>query len=229
MRRRAGSPSASFFVRSLVLSGSRWPIAHWPSPRARRGLVERSGGDMGDPCGCDGLGQSSSDGQTAHAAGTHQVDVQAHDETQSCGDHEIKCDISGGQSHAGSIIRTRRSAPGVRTLDGMSEVVARPRGVLATSRRLFTGTVGICFRHRVTGLAAEAAFFALVSLPPLALGVVGAIGALAPHLPADTVEHVRRSLLDASGTVLNQTTIDHTVAPLLKDVLSGGGSGFKFT
>jgi membrane protein len=184
---------------------------------------------MGDPCGCDGLGESSSDGQTAHAAGTHQVDVQAHDETQSCGDHEIKCDISGGQSHAGSIIRTRRSAPGVRTLDGMSEVVARPRGVLATSRRLFTGTVGICFRHRVTGLAAEAAFFALVSLPPLALGVVGAIGALAPHLPADTVEHVRQSLLDASGTVLNQTTIDHTVAPLLKDVLSGGGSGFKFT
>jgi membrane protein len=111
----------------------------------------------------------------------------------------------------------------------MSEVVARPKGVLATSRRLFTGTVAICFRYRVTGLAAEAAFFALVSLPPLALGVVGAIGALAPHLPAQTVDQVRQSLLDAAGTVLNSSTIDHTVGPLLDDVLKGGGSGFKFT
>ena len=37
-------------------------------------------------------------------------------------------------------------------------------------------TVGTCFRNRVTGLAAEAAFFALLSLPPLLFGLAGSIG-----------------------------------------------------
>jgi membrane protein len=79
----------------------------------------------------------------------------------------------------------------------------------------------------VTGLAAEAAFFALVSLPPMALGVVGALSLLAPHLPADTVEQVRQSIINASGTVLNQSTVNNTVTKLLDDVLKG--DGIKFT
>ena len=42
--------------------------------------------------------------------------------------------------------------------------------------RLVVSTVGTCFRNRVTGLAAEAAFFALLSLPPLLFGLAGSIG-----------------------------------------------------
>ena len=42
--------------------------------------------------------------------------------------------------------------------------------------RLVVSTVGTCFRNRVTGLAAEAAFFALLSLPPLVFGLAGSIG-----------------------------------------------------
>ena len=42
--------------------------------------------------------------------------------------------------------------------------------------RLVVSTVGTCFRNRVTGLAAEAAFFALLSLPPLIFGLAGSIG-----------------------------------------------------
>ena len=30
-------PSSSFFIRSLTFSGSRWPSAHWPCPRATSG------------------------------------------------------------------------------------------------------------------------------------------------------------------------------------------------
>ena len=41
--------------------------------------------------------------------------------------------------------------------------------------RLTKETTAICFRYRVTGLAAEAGFFALLSLPPLVLGLVGSI------------------------------------------------------
>src|SRR3954464_9436387 len=37
MRARTLSGLSSFLLRSLGLSGSRWPSAHWPSPRALRG------------------------------------------------------------------------------------------------------------------------------------------------------------------------------------------------
>jgi membrane protein len=111
----------------------------------------------------------------------------------------------------------------------MTDGVAARRSVFRTPWLLLRGTVGICFRHRVTGLAAEAAFFALVSLPPLALGVIGALGVLAPHLPVHTVAQVQQSLTNAAGTVLNQATIKSTVTPLLNDVISGGNGGFKFT
>src|SRR4051812_44649215 len=36
IRWRTLRPSSSFFVRSLGLSGSRWPSAHWPWPTVRR-------------------------------------------------------------------------------------------------------------------------------------------------------------------------------------------------
>src|SRR5262244_1727557 len=40
-------PSSSFLVRSLGLSGSRCPIAHWPSPRGRFCAAELGAGFLG--------------------------------------------------------------------------------------------------------------------------------------------------------------------------------------
>ena len=53
--------------------------------------------------------------------------------------------------------------------------VARVRAIAWT---LIRETTAICFRYRVTGLAAEAGFFLLLSLPPLVLALVGGIGYL---------------------------------------------------
>ena len=39
--------------------------------------------------------------------------------------------------------------------------------------RLIVSTVGSCMRYRVTGLAAEAAFFAVLSMPPLIFALAG--------------------------------------------------------
>ncbi len=41
---------------------------------------------------------------------------------------------------------------------------------------LLKDTVDSCLRYRVTGLAAEAAFFAILSLPPLIFGLAGSVG-----------------------------------------------------
>jgi membrane protein len=57
---------------------------------------------------------------------------------------------------------------------------AAVRGMLVDLRRavwrLVVQTVGTCLRYRVTGLAAEAAFFAVLSLPPLIFALAGSIG-----------------------------------------------------
>ena len=73
--------------------------------------------------------------------------------------------------------RGRRRAPGSRSRD--------------TLWRLVVSTVGTCFRYRVTGLAAEAAFFALLSLPPLLFGLAGSIGYVFDSISPAQVEQVR--------------------------------------
>ena len=42
--------------------------------------------------------------------------------------------------------------------------------------RLTVETIRVCLRYRVTGLASEAGFFMLLSLPPLVLGLFGGVG-----------------------------------------------------
>ena len=42
--------------------------------------------------------------------------------------------------------------------------------------RLIVTTVGSCLKHRVTGLAAEGAFFAVLSVPPLIFALIGGVG-----------------------------------------------------
>ena len=53
-------------------------------------------------------------------------------------------------------------------------MLGRVPGLLALAR-LVVATIRICMRYRVTGLASEAGFFALLSLPPLILGLVGGL------------------------------------------------------
>src|SRR5689334_25200372 len=66
--------------------------------------------------------------------------------------------------------------------------------LLAALWALTRETVSVCMRYRVTGLASEAGFFALLSLPPLVLGLVGGVGYLGDALGPDTVDRVNRQV-----------------------------------
>ena len=88
--------------------------------------------------------------------------------------------------------------------------------------RLVVSTVGTCFRNRVTGLAAEAAFFALLSLPPLLFGLAGSIGYVFDSISPEQVEQVRRSILEVCSRALTPQTVDSIVRPTLNDVFKGG-------
>jgi membrane protein len=98
----------------------------------------------------------------------------------------------------------------------------RTRAVGATSWRLLVATVSSCLRYRVTGLAAEAAFFAVLSVPPLVFALAGAIGYVADQFDPGQVDQMRTAVIDLSGRFLTERAVDQVIEPTLNDVLRGG-------
>lgn len=87
---------------------------------------------------------------------------------------------------------------------------------------LLVQTVGACFRYRVTGLAAEAAFFAILSLPPLIFGLAGAIGFVAQSLDVQTISGFREQVLAIASKALTPDSVSKVIEPTLDEVLGGG-------
>ncbi|MEV6110860.1 YihY/virulence factor BrkB family protein [Streptomyces sp. NPDC051940] len=83
---------------------------------------------------------------------------------------------------------------------------------------LLKDTVESCMKYRIVGLAAEAAFFSLLSLPPLLLGLLGLLG----YFSFIDMEQIRDNILEASERVLTDEGVDQLVRPLLDDVIKGG-------
>jgi len=103
----------------------------------------------------------------------------------------------------------------------VAEPVGRP-GLREGLAKLVARTVGSCFRYRVTGLAAEAAFFAILSLPPLVFGLAGTIGFIAERYDVSQVDVLKDRILDLASQALTDSTVDKVVAPTLDEVLGGG-------
>ncbi|MEW2354567.1 YihY/virulence factor BrkB family protein [Spirillospora sp. NPDC029432] len=90
---------------------------------------------------------------------------------------------------------------------------------------LIRRTVGQAWSDRVLGLAAETGFWALLSLTPLLLVLVAAIGYLTPLFGADVVAEVESRILAAADQVLAPSAVDQVLRPLLTDVLRHGHGG----
>ncbi len=88
--------------------------------------------------------------------------------------------------------------------------------------RLVVTTVSSCLRHRVTGLAAEAAFFAVVSVPPLIFAMAGAVGYVTEHFTPAQVADVRQAVIDLSERALTESAVNRIIVPTIDDVLRGG-------
>jgi len=71
-------------------------------------------------------------------------------------------------------------------------------------------------------MAAEAGFWAIVSLPALLLTLLGGIGYLRGILGDGDVNQIRDQVLRAARDVLTPTTVNADVAPLVNQVLRGG-------
>ncbi|MFJ2210995.1 YihY/virulence factor BrkB family protein [Streptomyces sp. NPDC101062] len=120
-------------------------------------------------------------------------------------------------------------------MQAAKETPERPTGRLHRARVLYRNvskrkmawlllkdTVNSCIEYRILGLAAEAAFFTLLSLPPLLLGLIGLLGYVDEWTNSTTVASMERNILSASGTVLSARGVDEIAKPLLADLTRGG-------
>lgn len=88
--------------------------------------------------------------------------------------------------------------------------------------RLLKGTVASCMRYRVTGLAAEGAFFAVLSLPPLVFGLAGTLGYVVGIFGATTVESVKSEIVEIARRALTEDSVQSVIVPTLDAVLDRG-------
>jgi membrane protein len=86
-------------------------------------------------------------------------------------------------------------------------------------------TIGQAWADRIFGLAAEAGFWALLSITPLLLVLVGAIGYLTPLFGSRIEVEVEQKILHAAGHFLAPQAVDNVLKPVLTDVLQHGHGG----
>jgi membrane protein len=116
-----------------------------------------------------------------------------------------------------------------------SEFPQRPSGRLHRARALYRNvskrrtawlllkdTVNSCIEYRILGLAAEAAFFTLLSVPPLLLSMIGLLGHVDDWTGTDTISSLETNLIEASRTVLSDRGVRQIAQPILDDVMKGG-------
>lgn len=83
-------------------------------------------------------------------------------------------------------------------------------------------TVRDSLEDRLPGLAAEVAFYVLLSLPPLLLVGLGAVGYIGELFGPDTVDAIRQRIIGGASTVLTESTIDDIVRPGITNLLEEG-------
>ncbi|MCA0146855.1 YihY/virulence factor BrkB family protein [Blastococcus sp. LR1] len=110
---------------------------------------------------------------------------------------------------------TRADPPAPSRQPRWPELVRVPFQVLGQA-------IAKAWQDRILGLSAEAAFWQILSIPPLLIGLLGSLGYLGDVIGADSVRRIEDQLLDASAEALTPGVVDSLVAPTLADILGSG-------
>jgi membrane protein len=84
------------------------------------------------------------------------------------------------------------------------------------------GTLHVCLRYRVTGLAAEAGFFALLSLPAFVLGLVASAGYVGSGLGTDLLGDLRERIAQLAATALTPDVVHGVILRTFDEVVRAG-------
>jgi membrane protein len=88
-------------------------------------------------------------------------------------------------------------------------------------RALLRRTVSKAWHDRILGLSAEAAFWQLLSLPPLILASIASLGYVANWFGPDTVSRVQTQIEAALSRGFSSEFVNETIGPTLNEVLHG--------
>ena len=115
--------------------------------------------------------------------------------------------------------------PGYR--DGVTPKARVRRALLRVpgampAAKLTVETIRVCLRYRVTGLASEAGFFMLLSLPPLVLGLFGGVGYVSGWLGKDIVNELITGIQNFASDFLVANVVEQIILPTANDVLKNG-------
>jgi membrane protein len=91
--------------------------------------------------------------------------------------------------------------------------------------RLVVRTVDASVADRLPGLAAELAFWVVLSLPALVLTLVTTLGAVSTLVAGDWQDELLARTAEAASVVLTSATIERFLLPLLEQLLTGAGVG----
>lgn len=83
----------------------------------------------------------------------------------------------------------------------------------------FKRTFGLLREHRVMSLAAEVAFFGILSIPPLLVGLISTAGLVAFILGPATISSVTSALLAAASRTFSPETTTNVITPTVHQVL----------
>ncbi|HEX6351821.1 YihY/virulence factor BrkB family protein [Actinophytocola sp.] len=105
------------------------------------------------------------------------------------------------------------------TSDAQQETSTLPRrGPL----RLFKRTWAKAWEGNLFSEAAEAAFWQVLSMPPLLLGLLGSLGYVAQWLGPDVINSVHSSIIEWSNTAFSGNVVKDIIAPTVEDILRHG-------
>jgi membrane protein len=88
--------------------------------------------------------------------------------------------------------------------------------------RLVWSALRRSWQHRVLGLAAEAGFWQLLSLPSTILAILGTIGFFSGTLGEDNLNRLQTSIDNAMAHVIVPSAVESTIAPAVHRILFGG-------
>ncbi|HEY7595003.1 MAG TPA: YihY/virulence factor BrkB family protein [Actinophytocola sp.] len=88
--------------------------------------------------------------------------------------------------------------------------------------RLIKRTLAKAWQGNLFSEAAEAAFWQVLSLPPLLLGLLGSLGYVAQWFGQDVIDSVHDSIIEWSHTAFSTNVVDDIIAPTVDDILRHG-------
>ncbi|WP_170323953.1 YihY/virulence factor BrkB family protein [Cryptosporangium phraense] len=96
---------------------------------------------------------------------------------------------------------------------------------IVTTLRLLRATVAKAWQDRILGLSAEAAFWQLLSVPPLMLAVLGVLGYAGRWTGTDLIDRTEAHALRLTARLVSPSVQHEVVTPIVSELLRHGRGG----